>query len=307
MNYIIFIVGPTATGKSEVAFKLAKKLGGEIVSCDSMLVYKEPQVITSKPDSYMLKEVKHHFINVVSVTEVYDVFTYFKEASKLIMDLVSQKIPVVVCGGTGLYVKAVLDGIFEGARRDFSLREKLTQEADLKGRGYLYQKLKEVDPKTADRVSPNDLRRIIRALEVYYLVGEPISKKQRESRGLWGKLSIRMFGLTLKRNLLYERVNKRVDKMFDKGAVEEVKNLLKLNLSFTAKKIIGLKEIGSAFKGEISLDEARELMKKNTRNFAKRQVTWFKKDSRIEWLDIERESNQTLSEEILRRCTKQQS
>lgn len=305
MSYIIFIVGPTATGKSEVAFSLAKKIGGEIVSCDSMLVYREPEIITSKPDSGMLEEVRHHFINVVSVTEVYNVFTYFKEAGKVIRDLVSQKIPVVICGGTGLYVKALLDGIFEDAGPDYSLREELARQAELKGRDYLYQRLEEVDPDTAKKVSPNDLKRVIRALEVYYSVGKPISQKQKESQGLWGKFPMRIFGFTLRRNLLYERINNRVDKMFERGVIHEVETLLQLNLSFTARKIIGLREIESAIKGKISWEEACKLMKKKTRNFAKRQIIWFKKEKRIEWLEIEKESTQTLREKILR-CIKPQ-
>jgi tRNA dimethylallyltransferase len=305
MNKIIFIVGPTATGKSELAYKLARKIGAQIISCDSMLVYREPKIITSKPPSYMLESITHHFIDIISIQESYDVFTYYTQATSIIRGLVSGNTPVIVCGGTGLYAKALLDGIFSGASRDQTLREELKKEAQIRGKDYLYNKLEKVDPKAAKKISPNDLKRIIRALEVYYLTGIPISEKQKEAQGLWRRYPIRIFGLSLTRDLLYHRISERVDKMFADGAVEEVKNLLKLDLSLTGAKIIGIKEIALLLEGQITLDQAKELMKKNTRNFAKRQLTWFRKDKRIEWIDAGKDAN-NLSERIIRRCTRLQ-
>ncbi len=299
MNKLIFIVGPTATGKSDLAFRLAKKVKGEIISCDSMLIYKEPSIITSKPSPNMLKEIKHHFVNIISVKDTYNVFTYFKDAKNLIEKYFG-KIPLIICGGTGLYFKAILDGIFEGISSNEELRTALKKEAELKGKEYLYNRLKEVDPITAEKVSPNDLKRIIRALEVYYLSGAPISLKQKESRGLWKRFPMKIFGLYLPRAILYDRINNRVEKMFAEGAVEEVARIRKISLSITASKIIGIREISLYLDGKVNLEEAKEMMKKNTRHFAKRQITWFKRDNRIEWINVENKSVDVICEEILK-------
>ncbi|MBD3264781.1 MAG: tRNA (adenosine(37)-N6)-dimethylallyltransferase MiaA [Candidatus Omnitrophica bacterium] len=297
---IIFIVGPTATGKSDAAFRLAKSAGAQIISCDSMLIYQEPRIITSKPSKQMLDEVKHHFINIISVEENYSVFDYYKQCISLIDELIKKDTPLIACGGTGLYVKALLDGIFEGAGRDDALRERLRRDAEKHGNLYLYEKLKKIDPQTAAKFSANDLKRIIRALEVYSLSGKPISAFQKEARGIYGKYNIKIFGFKVDRERLYERINKRVGEMFSEGAVREVGGLMTKNLSLTAEKIIGIKEISGFLRGELSEQEAGELMKKNTRNFAKRQFTWFNKDKRIEWIDADDLSPGRLSEKILK-------
>ncbi len=288
MYNIVFIVGPTATGKSELAFNIAKKVKAEIVSCDSMLVYKEPRIITSKPPYTMLKEVKHYFIDIISVKDTYDVFRYYTEAKRIIIDLYSQGRKVIVCGGSGLYMKVLLDGIFKGSSRDDELRKNLEKEAKEKGNMSIYNRLKEVDPSAAEKISPNDTKRVIRALEVYYTVGRPISEKQKEREGLWNRYPIKVFGLAIERKKLYERINLRVEKMFEEGIVEEVQRLLELPLSITAQKIIGINEIKGYLEGKYSLSEAKSLIAKNTCNFAKRQFTWFKKDKRIQWIDAEK-------------------
>jgi len=282
---VVFIIGPTATGKSELSFRIAKQAKAEIISCDSMLVYKEPRIITSKPPKYMLDEVRHHFIGIISVSESYDVFSYYTEAVKLITDLYTKKVPVVVCGGSGLYMKALLDGIFKGPSRNSELRSFLEEEAKTKGNSALYEKLKSVDPASARKISANDLKRIIRALEVYYAAGLPISEKQKEREGIWGKLPVKIFGLSYKRDELYRRIDERVDKMFDNGAIDEVNKLIKLPLSITAAKIIGIPEIKGYLDGKYSQDEAKSIMAQHTRNFAKRQFTWFKRDKRIKWIN----------------------
>ena len=286
MPKIIFIVGPTAVGKTEVGFLLARRIKAEIVSADSMLIYQEPRIITSKPPVYMAEEIKHHFVGMISVKESYSVFDYFTEVGRKI-ELVSKNIPVIVCGGSGLYVKAILDGIFKGPGKDESLRKRLTEQALDYGNEYLFKELEKIDPESAKKISSNDLMRIIRALEVYYLSGATISEKKKETFGLWNKLPIEIFGLRLKRANLYERINKRVDEMFNSGVIDEVRDLLRINLSPAAGKIIGIKEIKEFLRGKTSENEAREKMKKNTRNFAKRQVTWFKKDKRIQWIDVD--------------------
>lgn len=301
MSKIIFIVGPTATGKTAASFLLARKLGAEIISADAMQVYEEPKIITSKPPADMLKEVKHYFINMVSVRDSYSVFDYFSSASKVIKDRVSKDIPLIICGGSGLYLKAILDGIFQGPGKDDNLRKKLTEEAQAHGNQYLYRKLETVDPESAKKISSNDLRRIIRALEVYYLSGKTLSEKKKEAKGLWGKLPIEIFGLKLKRKNLYQQINKRTDEMFDQGVVNEVRDLLTIKLSLTAKKILGVNDIEKFLNGDLSQEESKESIKKNTRNFAKRQVTWFKKDKRIQWIDVDQLNTEKVAEAILRR------
>jgi len=298
MPDIIFIVGPTATGKSQTAYLLAKRLKAEVVSADSMLIYKEPGIITAKPSSSILEEIPHHFIDLISVEQEYSVFDYYSKATEKIKDLYSKGKPVIVCGGSGLYVKALLDGIFKGAGKDESFRLELEKKAKASGSQSLYEELKKIDKEAADKISPNDSRRIIRALEVYYKEGVLFSKKKKQAKGLYGELPIKIFGLRMKRPLLYERINKRVDEMFEQGALEEVEKLLGLNLSLTAEKIIGIKEIRAFLKKELTLEAAKELMKKNTRNFAKRQNTWFKKDSRIKWVDIDKLTPEEIVEYI---------
>ncbi|HIE36345.1 MAG TPA: tRNA (adenosine(37)-N6)-dimethylallyltransferase MiaA [Candidatus Omnitrophica bacterium] len=301
MPKVIFIVGPTATGKTETSFLLAEDLKAEIISSDSMLIYKEPQIITSKPPSYMLKKIPHHFVGIISVKDTYNVFDYYLKAIKKIKDLFNQGKNIIVCGGSGLYIKVILDGIFEGPAKDENLRRELQERLKNYGRDYLFEELKRIDPQTAKKISVSDHKRIIRALEVYYLSGIPISEKKRQANGLWRRLPIKIFGLRLKRKELYERINRRVEEMFEKGAVEEVCRLLKMDLSITAEKIIGIKEIKDYLEGNIDFEKAKEEMKKNTRHFAKRQITWFKKDKRIEWIDIDGLTSCEIKEEIKKR------
>ena len=288
MKYpIIIITGPTASGKTDVSLLLAKELGAQIVSCDSMLIYREPRIITSKPADAMLEEVKHHFIGVISVKDSYNVFDYYKNATSKINELVNNDIPVVVCGGSGLYLKAILDGIFDGVGRDDDFRKRLEEHSKKEGNESLFEELKKVDLQTAKKISVNDTKRIIRALEVYHSTGIPISQKKSQAQGLWEKLPIKVFGIRFKRDELYQRINDRVEAMLLEGAIGEVKGLLKSDLSITAKKMIGIDEIGRFLKGECTLEQAKEEMKKNTRNFAKRQSTWFRADKRIEWIDAD--------------------
>ena len=278
---LIFLAGPTASGKSAAAVTLAQTLGAEIISCDSMQVYKEPCIITNKPTRQELGLVKHHFIGIVPVSAEYNVFDYYHAATLKIKELHKMGKPVIVCAGTGMYMKALLDGVFGGQGKDDSLRAQL----EAKDAGELYFDLQRVDCAAAAKISPNDKRRLVRALEVYYACGIPISQRQKDIKGLWGEAPIKIFGIKVERSLLYERINLRTEMMFKQGAFDEIKRLLEMPLSLTAQKIIGLKEIKSHLTGAISLEQAKELIKQNTRNYAKRQMTWFKKDERVEWID----------------------
>jgi len=286
MAQVIVITGPTATGKTDLALHLAERINAEIISADSMLVYKEPRIITSKPSLAALAKTKHHFVGIVSVKNSYDVFEYFKKAREVVISLHMRNIPVIICGGSGLYIRVLLEGISELPGGDYNLRKQLKEKAGKYGKQYLLDELKSVDPDTASNLSANDLKRIIRALEVYYLTGKPIQENKGTANGLYEEIPINVLGLRMERNLLYEKINQRVDEMFKQGAIDEVTKLLKLNLSRTAEKIIGIPEIRSFLNKELTEAQARERMKQNTRNFAKRQFTWFNRDKRIKWINM---------------------
>jgi len=296
MAPVIFIAGPTACGKTDLAGVLAQRLNAEIISCDSMQVYIEPQIITSKPSPRLLEKIPHHFIDIVTVESPYSVYDYSSKASETIETLCGKGKSVIVCGGTGMYMKALLDGIFKGTGRDDKVREAL----EAQGNDELYARLVKVDPVSAKKISPNDTRRLVRALEVYQISGVTISQRQKEISGLWGKRDIKIFGLQVERRALYGRIDKRTQMMFEAGAVEEVKRLLQLKLSLTAEKTIGIKEIKSYLDGGATLEEAKAAIKNNTHHYAKRQMTWFNKDKRIQWLDANNISSEHLADQILK-------
>ncbi|MFA5087733.1 MAG: tRNA (adenosine(37)-N6)-dimethylallyltransferase MiaA [Candidatus Omnitrophota bacterium] len=286
MNKIIFIVGPTAVGKTEISLVLAKKIGGEIVSCDSMQVYREVNIASGKPSAGTLKKIPHHLIDIISVQKEYDVASFNRRALKAVGVIHSRgKIPIVV-GGSGLYMQVLLDGIFEGGTSKKEFRAELEARAKKEGSEVLFRELLKTDAEAAKKIHPHDARRIIRALEVYAVSKKPISDLQKTRSGLWGKNDIMIFALNRDRPELYKRIDGRVEQMFREGVVEEVRGLMKRRLSRTARNLIGINEIGGFLKGEHDLERAKYLMKLNTRHFAKRQLTWFRKDKRLNWLTI---------------------
>ncbi len=283
---IIFIVGPTAVGKSDVACFLAKRINGAIISCDSMQVYKGMNILTSKPHFLVRKRIKHYLMDEVDPEEEFDVSKYRKMALKTIDEVVAKgQIPIFV-GGTGLYMSMLVNGLFRAKARDAALVRKLYSQAEKYGKMKLYNKLKKIDPKAASKIHPNDLKRIIRALEVFEVTGKPISQLQQQRSGLGRDYDIKIFCLNLPRHILYERINSRVGNMFKKGLVKEVKRLIIKKLSRTASYAIGIKEISGYIKGEYPLEEARVRMQLNTRHYAKRQLTWFRKDPQTNWINI---------------------
>ena len=286
-NKIIFIVGPTAIGKSEIACSLAKRIDGEIVSCDSMQVYKELHIVTSKPSPRMLKKVTHHLIDCVSVTEEFDVARFNTLALEAIRAIQARHHVPIIVGGSGLYMQILLDGIFPGTPKNEAIRAELKKQVERYGSEYLHKKLQKIDSQAALKIHPNDARRIIRALEVYKTRREPISSLRKKRRGLWGKYDIRAFALTMDRDILYRRINQRVDDMFAHGAVKEIEHLRDVPLSPMAERLIGLREIRGFLDGSYDETHARELMKLNTRRFAKRQLTWFRKEKRLEWITVQ--------------------
>ncbi|MDO8749267.1 MAG: tRNA (adenosine(37)-N6)-dimethylallyltransferase MiaA [Candidatus Omnitrophota bacterium] len=284
---IIFLTGPTAVGKTELSLKLARKINAEIISLDSMQVYQGIDILSSKPGLKQRREIKHHLIDILSPDKEFDAACYRRLAVKAIKDIYQKgKIPLFV-GGTGLYLKVLLEGIFTGAGKDEALRQEFYHEAEILGSEHLHQKLKEVDKESAARIHPHDTKRIIRALEVYKLTGKPISELQKKRKGLLDKYEVIVFGLNKDREVLYKSIDRRVDEMFERGLVNEVKKLLTGNLSLTCKQAIGIREIRDYLEGKHDLEQAKDLLKKNTRNYAKRQLTWFRKDKKIIWLDAD--------------------
>jgi len=291
---LIFLAGPTAVGKSKVAVILAKKLNAEIISCDSMQVYKGMDIITSKSSSAQRNRVRHHLIDIVEPTKRYNVVKFRKEALKKIKEILDRgKTPFFV-GGTGLYISILIDGIFTAGYRNENIRKLLYLEARRWGNNYLYEKLKESDPEAAAKIHQNDTKRLIRALEVFKGTGKPISLLQKERIGLSRDYDIKIFCLNMQRHKLKERINRRVDEMFVKGLLSEVDALLKKKLSETAVSAIGIKELKGYFEGIYSLEEANQLIKRNTGAYAKRQLTWFRKDKRIKWVNLK--GNEAASE-----------
>jgi len=295
---VIFIVGPTCTGKSEISFLLAQKIDAEIIYCDSVVVYKEVDILSAKPSLEYRAAIPHHMIDRLSVSDEYNVSMYSQDVQRTIEDIRRREKNVIITGGSGMYMKALLDGIFEGVEKDPELRDKIEARIAEKGLQSLYQRLKEVDPGAAERISGNDKKRIVRALEVYELTGSPISQLRKQSEGIMRQYPYRLFGIMADRGVLYQRIDRRAKKMFASGAVDEVRKLLSLPLSVTAAGILGVKEIKRYSNGECDLNEAEALLAKNTRNYAKRQMTWFRKEKRIEWITATDASAKTIVEKI---------
>jgi tRNA dimethylallyltransferase len=287
---LLVITGPTATGKTDVAVMVAERLGGEIISADSMLVYRTMDIGTAKPTPAERRGVSHHLIDIVEPDEVYSAALFQQQARDVIQDVLARgRLPLLV-GGTGLYVRAVIDRYdFGNAGGDNFLREKLQKEAEEAGVEHIHERLKEVDPVAADRLHPRDCRRVIRALEVFYRTGRPISSYQYRDEDQRPLYNVKMFGLYMARESLYRRVEKRVDRMIEAGLVEEVRGLLSrgYNREVTSMRGLGYKEIISHLEGEVPFEQAIEILKRNTRRFAKRQLTWFRRDPRIQWIDME--------------------
>ncbi len=284
---IIFIVGPTAVGKTAVALALAKQFKSEIVSCDAMQVYKEIDIASAKPTPDELKAVKHHCLNLVSVTEDFDVARYRKAALQAIESIHKKNKTPIVVGGSGMYISVLLDGIFDEAAKDDALREKLERQIKKEGTEALYQRLKELDPQAAAKIHSNDAKRIVRALEVIEITQKPFSALQQRRQGLWGSCEIKIVGLERPRPELYSRAEDRIEAMFEKGLVEEIEQITKKSLSPTARTLIGVPEIQGYLQGQYDLQQAKYQMKLNTRHYVKRQMTWFRRDRRINWIVME--------------------
>ena len=285
---LICIVGPTAAGKTEIAIQIAQRLDAEIVSLDSRQIYREMDIGTAKPTPDQRRAVSHHLIDCVDVDQPFSVAEYQRLADIAIAEIRERSKRVMAVGGAGLYFRGIIDGLFDGPGADAGIRSELQREADEHGNVALHERLRQCDPEAANRVHPNNLVRVIRALEVYELTGKPISALQQQWKMDEPRYSFRAFGLDMSREVLYRRIEDRVDLMVAAGLIEEVKELLNRGYprNCVAMQSFGYKELIDYVDGVRTLDEAVALLKQNTRRFAKRQLTWFRNDPRIEWLDI---------------------
>lgn len=288
MKPLIVIAGPTGVGKTELAHCLAHKLDGEIISADSRQVYRYMDIGTAKPSKSLQDEIPYHLIDIVAPEENFTVADFKVMSEKIIEQVHSRgKLPFLV-GGTGLYIKAVTTGLFPSPPPSDSLRQKFQLQASKFGQRYLYEKLYEVDKEKAKKIEPNDTRRIIRALEVFYQTGFPISQLQKH-RTQKKEYNLIMICLNKDREILYHQINERVNKMIKEGLVEEVKTLLKMGYheNLISMEAVGYKQIIDYLRGNYSLDETIEMIKRQTRNFAKRQLTWFRSEKRFTWFEPE--------------------
>jgi tRNA dimethylallyltransferase len=296
---IIFIVGPTAVGKSEISMLLAQHVNAEIVCCDALQVYREISVASDKPSRQSRSQISHHVLDVVSVTEDFNVARYRQLAQAAIEDILARgKTPLIV-GGSGMYMSVLLDGIFEGSDSNDDLKEELTQELAIKGPMVMHERLRFLDPQAAARIHPNDPQRLIRALQVALSTGQPLSQLQQQREGLWGKMPIKLFVLNRPREELYQRVEARIDQMFANGLIEEIRQVETLPLSATARKLIGIPEVMGCLNGEYDIERAKYLMKLHTRHYVKRQLTWFRRDKRLTWIDIAQDQSTVHIAEII--------
>ena len=288
-NKVIIIVGPTCSGKTNLSLKLTQLIPSEIISADSRQFYKYLNIGTAKPSKEQLQKAEHHLIDFLDPAENYDVSKFETDAERIIDQIHKKNKTPIVVGGSGLYIKALTDGIFDSADKDEDYRNELLKKRKEFGNEFLYEELKKVDPESAFKMLPQNWKRVMRALEVFHTTGKPIWKHhQKQTRVKEKKYDFKQFGLNWDRKILYENIDRRVDWMIENGLVDEVKNIFNLGYDKTLNSLntVGYKEIIQYLQGEISLDRAVELMKRNTRHYAKRQMTWFKKDKRIRWFDI---------------------
>jgi len=281
---LIVICGATATGKSDLAVALAEKLGGQIINADSMQLYKGMDIGTAKLSIEERKGIRHHLIDVLSVREEASVAQYQNDARNLIDQLLEQSIPAIVVGGTGLYIKAILDDL-NFPDTDPEVREKIARQAEELGVDVMHERLTRLDPAAAAAIPKENVRRVVRALEVIELTGRPyIANLPRVGSTKYP--DARQFGLVMERETLHERIDLRVEKMWDKGLVREVRDLMGEGLleGRTAQAALGYAQIIKFAQGEMTEDEAKEETKRATRQYARRQETWFSRDERITWV-----------------------
>ena len=288
-NKVIVICGPTASGKTALSIELAKKINGEIVSCDSMQIYEDMNIGTAKPTLEEMQGIKHYLIGYVSPEKRYSVADYKKDAKKAIKEIIEKGKNPIVVGGTGLYIDSLIYEIeYQDIKLDEEYRKKLEEEVQEKGLETLYEKAKQIDAKAIEKISPTDKKRILRVLEIYHATGKTKTEQEIESRKKEVEYDYKVFALNWDREKLYERINKRVDIMFEQGLIQEVKKILNKYSKFpTAMQGLGYKEVVDYLNGIYTKEEMIEKIKMETRRYAKRQLTWFRKNKQTIWLNAE--------------------
>lgn len=285
---VIVIVGPTASGKTALSIELAKKIDGEIISCDSMQIYKDMNIGSAKPTIEEMQGIKHYMIDIAEPTERFSVAEYKKRSEEAIDEILQKgKVPIIV-GGTGLYANSLIYNIeYNEIMLDEEYRKNLMQIAETEdGLATLYEKARSIDPVAMEKISSNDKKRIIRVLEIKHSTGKNKTELELESRKNEVKYEYKVFAINMPREILYDRINKRVDIMIENGLIDEVENIIEKYKEFpTAMQAIGYKEIVMYLKGELTKQEAIEKIKQESRRYAKRQITWFKKIENIKWID----------------------
>ncbi|MFW6269714.1 MAG: tRNA (adenosine(37)-N6)-dimethylallyltransferase MiaA [Bacillota bacterium] len=299
---IIVLLGPTAVGKTELSLELADKLPGEIISADSMQVYKNMDIGTAKVKNKIREKIPHYLIDIISPEEEFSVAEYQERVDQIIPQIIDNNSFPMLVGGTGMYINAVIEGfMLPEIEPDQELRNQLKNEAEDKGRKYVHNKLADIDPELANKLHPNDLRRVIRGIEIYKQTGHTktyYKNRQKERPPRYKSLK---FGLYRERDELYNIINRRVDNMIKKGLVDEVEMLYNnFNLSKTACQALGYKEIIGYIEGKYDKKEAIRQIKKNTRNFAKRQLSYFKRDDDIRWFNLTKMNYRVVEEKIVK-------
>lgn len=305
MDKLIVVLGPTAVGKTALAIALAKRFRTEVISGDSMLVYRHMDIGTAKPDANEQDGVVHHLIDIIEPSESFDVTAFLEAARQKIRDLNERGCVPILAGGTGLYIKALLEGYrFNVTPQNEAFRQEMERLIEERGAEELHRRLAQVQPETAARLHPNDTRRVIRALEVATFGGETVSQDKVDGQARLYDVAV--IGLTSERSLLYERINQRVDRMMEMGLLGEVRSLLASGVSPDAQSMkgIGYKELVAYLNGVCTLEEAVDAIKKGTRHFAKRQFTWYRKMPYIDWYDVQsKEDLIRIEEEIAKKLT----
>ena len=284
---VIVICGPTASGKTSLSIELAKKINGEIISCDSMQIYKDMDIGTAKPSKEEMQGIKHYLIDFVLPNQRYSVANFKNDAKKAIKEIISKgKTPIIV-GGTGLYVDSLIYEIeYQDIEFDEKYRKQLENRVETEGLEALYEEAKKIDKQAVQKISSNDQKRILRILEIYHATGKNKTQQEAESRKNEVKYDYKVFAINMDREILYNRINKRVDIMMENGLIDEVKQIKKKYNKFpTAMQGLGYKEVVEYLENKISKDEMVEKIKQESRRYAKRQLTWFRKNKENIWLD----------------------
>lgn len=280
---LIVLAGPTASGKTALSLHLAERFGGEIVSCDSVAVYRDMEIGTAKPDKADRQRIPHHLIDVADPTEAFTAGDYSRRARAALSEIVARNRVPIVTGGTGLYLRALLDGLFAGPQRSESLRERLKLSDKKHGSGWLFQILMRLDPKSAERIHPNDKPKVIRALEICISAGQPMSQAWEQGRDALKGFRILRMGLEPDRDYLYQRINKRAAEMFHNGLVEETRMLLEKYGEAWPFDSLGYKQARGILRGNLREVDATALAQQGHRNYAKRQLTWFRREPEMFW------------------------